>query len=158
MLRLGENWLDLDDYQVETLRRSALQIDAQPSHYLRSISSATTTDKPGTANRGSARGRSRRPRRDRWGFRLDNPFRQPLSSQRLSKIPCVRRNYGVKALKDYEEPEARDWRQDADDPVRIALNLSERLARFRESNAGKALQVVLFLIFIAIMCVTDGCR
>ncbi len=32
---LGESWLELDEYQLETLRRSILQIDAHPSYYLR---------------------------------------------------------------------------------------------------------------------------
>lgn len=146
---LGQAWLDLDEYQVETLRRSVLQIDAHPSHYLKL---AEAGEAPATVNKGKARGRSARPRRDRWGLRVDRPARP-----RLTGGPPLYRRYGVKSLKDYEEPEPRDWRQDLDSPERLALNMAERFSKFRESNAGKALQVVLFLLFVAIMCVTDGC-
>lgn len=148
---LGETWLELDEYQVETLRRSVLQIDAHPSHYLKSIAPTAASEMSTAISRGSARRCSPRRRRDRWGFRRVEPARPALHK------PPLHRSYGVKALKDYRESEARRPRQNADDPARMVLNMSERFARFRESDEGKALQVILFLLFVAIMCVTDGC-
>ena len=141
--RLSDVWLELDEYQLEALRRSVLQIDAHPSHYLTPSAHAAA---PKTPSSGQSGRRARRRRRDRWGLRQSAPARQSLY-----------RMYGAKSLKDYKEPEPRSWHQDADDPVRMVLNLSERFSKFRESDAGKALQVVLGLILFAILCVTDGC-
>ncbi len=141
---LGESWLELDEYQLETLRRSILQIDARPSYYL---SPPTVAEARPTAavNTGRSGRRSASRRRDRWGLRRGEPARQPLD-----------RMYGTKALKNYKEPEPRDWREDLNSLDRWLLGTSERLARFRESDAGKALQVVLFLILLALMCLTDS--
>jgi len=141
--RLSDAWLALDEYQLEALRRSALQIDAHASHYLTPNSSAPT---PKTPPSGRAGRRSSRRRRDRWGMRPGAPARLPLY-----------RMYGAKSLKDYKEPDPPDWRETLDSPQRLALSLSERLEHFRESDAGIALQVVLFLLCMAIMCVSEGC-
>lgn len=140
---LGENWLDLDEYQLDALRGSILQIDAHPSHYLARAEAQKT---PAAPIKGNAGRRAARQQRDRWGLRRDYS-----PGHRLYGL------YGAKSLKNYREPAARIGRQNADDPIRMALNMSERFAKFRESDAGKALQVVLFLFFVAIMCVTDGC-
>lgn len=141
--RLSDAWLALDGYQLEALRRSALQIDAHPSHYLtpNSPAAALMTQPSGRVGRLSSR-----RRRDRWGLRQSVPARLPLY-----------RMYGAKSLKDYKEPEPPDWRESLDSPQRLALSLSERLENFRESDAGKALQVALFLLCVAIMCVSEGC-
>ena len=153
---LGQAWLELDEYQLEALRRSMLQIDAHPSHYLRLVEAIET---PAAVDRGNVRGRSARPRRDRWGLQRSTRLRRDRWGLRRgdsARQPLFRR-YGAKSLKDYQEPEPRDPHQDADDPVRLVFNMAERFSKFRESDAGKALQVVLFLLFIAIMCVMDGC-
>lgn len=142
---LGEEWLALDEYQLDALRRSILQIDAHASHYLRL---ADAKEKPEPVNKGAARGRFTRTRRDRWGLRLrqDNSPRQPLY-----------RLYGAKSLKDYEEPEPKDWRQDMGDPERWLLVTSERVGKFLNSGAGKATQAVLILLLAALLCIMDAC-
>ena len=139
---LGEEWLAVDEYQLDALRGSILQIDAHASHYLRL---ADAKEKPDTVNKGSARGRFTRTRRDRWGLRLrqDNSSRQPLY-----------RLYGAKSLKAYEEPEPRDWRQDLDNPERGLLVTSERVGKFLNSGAGKATQAVLILLLAALLCIS----
>ena len=97
---LGESWLELDEYQLETLRRSILQIDAHPSYYLAPLTLAEA--RPTSAvNTGRSGRRLTSQRRDRWGLRRGEPARQPLY-----------RMYGTKSLKDYQEPEPRDWRED----------------------------------------------
>ena len=136
---LSANWLDFDDYQVEALRGSSLQIDARPSYYL----SPTTQAEAGGGNAGR---RSARPRSDRWGLRQGRSARQPLY-----------RLYGAKSLKDYQEPEPRDWRRDLDSPERWLLEMSQRLGRFLNSGSGKAAQAVLILLLAALLCVMDAC-
>ena len=124
-----------------------LQIDAHPSRYL---TQSAPADAPKTPPAGQA---GRRRRRDRWGLRRDRAGLRPSAPARLP----LYRMYGAKSLKDYEEPDAPDWREGLDSPQRLALSISERLENFRESDAGKALQVVLCLILSAILCVMDGC-
>ena len=148
--RLGDDWLELDEYQLEALRRSVLQIDAHPSHYLTPNSPAGTSTAPSSGRAGR---RSPRRRRDRWGLRRDRGGLRQIASARQPLF----RAYGVKSLKDYKEPEPPDWREDLDSPQRLALSISERLENFRESDAGKALQVLLFLLGVAIICVSEGC-
>lgn len=141
---LGESWLSLDDYQVETLRRSMLQIDAHPSFYLMPTDAGSTT---AAADRANAGGRpASQPSVDRWGFRQGDSARQPLY-----------RLYGAKSLKDYKEPEPRDWRQDLDSPERWLLEKSQRVGSFLNSCSGKTAQAVLILLLAAILCVIDAC-
>ena len=153
---LSETWLQLDEYQVEALRRSMLQIDAHASHYLKSTQARETPTAP---TGGSAGRRSGRQRRDRWGLSRSTPLQRDrwgLGRGSSARLPLFRK-YGAKSLKNYNEPEPRASGQSADDPVRLALNMAARFSKFRESNAGKALQVVLILLFVAITCVMDGC-
>ncbi|MYD09629.1 MAG: hypothetical protein F4X02_06260 [Chloroflexi bacterium] len=152
--QLSDAWLELDEYQLEALRRSVLQIDAHPSRYL---TQSAPADAPKTPPAGQA---GRRRRRDRWGLRRDRAGlrwdRAGLRPSGSARQPLFRA-YGAKSLKSYKEQEAPDWREGLDSPQRLALSISERLENFRESDAGKALQVVLCLILSAILCVMDGC-
>lgn len=142
--QLGDTWLDLDEYQVETLRRSILQIDAHPSHYLTQVE---TSPAPAAVTKGSGGGRQASRRNvDRWGFRRDVSSRQPAY-----------RLYGARSLKDYREPEPRDRRRDLDSPERWLLEKSERIGRFLNSVSGKTIQAILILLLAALLCVIDAC-
>ena len=144
---LGEAWLELDEYQVETLRRSMLQIDAHPSHYLMPQAPAAIEKTGPAVNEGSARGSSARRRSvDRWGFSRGAQSRQPLY-----------RLYGAKSLKDYQEPEPRVRRRDLDSPERWLMDRSKRVGKFLNSCSGKTAQAVLILLLAAVLCVIDSC-
>lgn len=143
---LSQVWLALDDYQVETLRRSMLQIDARPSRYLTPHAPAAA-EKATAVKKGSARaGLTGRRRADRWGIAPGDSPRQPLY-----------RLYGAKSLKDYREPEPGSRRRDPDSPERWLLDRSKRVGRFLNSCSGKTAQAVLILLLAALLCVIDSC-
>ena len=73
---LSDAWLRLDEYQVETLRRSILRIDAHPSHYLGLKAAGQSTPAVNKGRRGRRAASQRRL--DRWGFPKSDGPRQPL--------------------------------------------------------------------------------
>ncbi len=117
--RLGCDWLELDAYQLHELRRSILQIDAYPSHYLalrRGIHAKQETHaNPNSRHRrldnsylrgtseseGFRRAYSRSssgPDRSQWKHRRS---RQPIPERRYG-ARSLRRNYDMSRYHDAE--------------------------------------------------------
>ncbi len=143
---LSEAWLDLDEYQMEELRRSILQIDAHPSLYLTANAPAEVKAAPENVKPRPVHIRqSRRRATSRPWYAQSEPDRPPMFRQ-----------YGAKALKGYREPEPRDWRDDLDSAERWLLEMSDRIQRFRNSAEGKAAGALFFLLLAALFCLMDA--
>ncbi|MCY3780097.1 MAG: hypothetical protein OXG78_07305 [Chloroflexi bacterium] len=145
--RLSGDWLELDPYQLEALRRSILQIDAYASHYL-------------TPQRGPYAKQEMRPKPISRYQRLASSYLRGTSEaegfRRAYSGPSTYRRYGASSLRRFREVDAEERQVDSDDPFVQILNLSTRISRFFDSDAGKALKFVFFLLLIAVLCMTDA--
>ena len=146
--RLSGDWLELDPYQLEALRRSILQIDTFASHYL-------------TPQRAPYAKQEARPKPISRYQRLASSYLRGTSEaegfRRAYSRPSTHyRRYGASSLRRFRERDAEERQVDWDDPFEAMLNLSTRISRFLSSDAGKAFRVVFFLLLSALLCLLDA--
>ena len=142
--RLSEQWLALDPYQVEELRRSSLQIDAQESLYLspkqEAASTAAAFDQtaPRSERRAtryvSSAGANYHRSKEAMEFRRAYAPRPPRS-----RAPGYRRY--ANSLRRYREEEAVERPVDPDDPVAWLMHFSRRSDEFFKTCLGKVPEV-----------------
>ncbi len=146
---LSEQWLALDPYQVEELRRSSLQIDAQESLYLSPKQEAASersafdqtaprSDRPATRYVSSAGGNYHRST-EAMEFRRAYAPRPPRS-----RSPGYRRY--ADSLRLYREEQAAARRADPDDPIGWLMHFSRRSDEFFKTCLGKVVKFVLALL------------
>ena len=152
--RLSEQWLELDSYQVEELRRSFLQIDAHESLYLTpshgSSSSGAEIDR--TAPRQARRptryegsvGAYRRVSSEAMGFRRAYAQRPPQA-----RWPGYRRY--AESLHSYREENPERRVGISDDPFAWMMQQSRRADEFFQTGLGKVTKFVLALLLIILL-------
>ncbi len=148
--RLGSDWLELDPYQIEELRRSFLQIDARPSLYLlpdQEIESA------GSALQGPVSRYERLAGAYLQGSREAGEFRRAYTQR-----PSSYHRYGASSLRRFREPDAEPRPNDFDDPFAQVLDLSRRIEEFFQTPRGKVLKFVLAMLLVAFILSLGGSR
>ncbi len=136
--RLSGDWLELDLYQLEELRRSILRIDAYASCYL------TPQRPPYASQERSAEKISRRvllanrnspfSNRSRWKRRIPGP-------------PLPERRYGARSLRRNQAPSENRGEE--------RLSLGDRASDLFEdafvNHPGKVIMAILLLMFIVLV-------
>ena len=142
--RLSEQWLKLDSYQVEELRRSFLQIDAYASHYLTPDHEAAPAgaaldrtaprqERRPTRYDGSA-GAYRRVSSEAMGFRRAYAQRSPQA-----RWPGYRRY--AESLRRYREENPERRVDISDDPFAWMMQQSRRADEFFRNWPGQGCKV-----------------
>ena len=160
--RLSGEWLRLDPYQLEELRRSALQIDARASLYLTPSREAA----PENAGRLAAT-----PRRARQLSRYETlaggylrgsqeaaDFRRAFARQPNNASKYAYRRYGAGALRSYREGVPDRPQLDSGDPFAVMLHLSARAEEFFATAKGKVVKFILVLLLIVFLYAIRGSR
>ncbi|MCY3780096.1 MAG: hypothetical protein OXG78_07300 [Chloroflexi bacterium] len=153
--RLSSDWLDLDPYQLEVLRRSVLQIDAYPSHYLTPqrapYAREATRPKPISRYRRLAssyhRGTS-----EAEGFRraYSRPSTGPNRSQwkhRRPRQPIPERRYGARSLRRNRDMS----RHHGEKRLSIRAKAGELFEDLFVNHPGIVIAVLLTLMLILLL-------
>ena len=152
--RLSEQWLELDPYQVEELRRSFLQIDAHESLYL--------TPSHDSSSSGAEIDRTA-PRRRRWATSRESPagasyrasseameFRRAYAQRPAqARWPGYRRY--AESLRRYREENPERRVDISDDPFAWMMQQSRRADEFFKTGLGKVAKFVLALLLIILL-------
>lgn len=139
--KIGSEWLALDPYQIDELRRSSLQIDAYASQY---ISPVFDTISRGPAQQRPMTRYERLARAYLGGSDEAEGFRRAYA--RRSEY----RRYGRASSQRRRESGAEERRIDWDDPVDAMLQLSARSREFFKSPRGKVVKIVSWTLIIII--------
>lgn len=137
---LGGDWLELDPYQIEELRRSSLQIDAHASLYVSPGSDAVSG--------GAAQQRSKSRYERLVGAYLRGSDEAEGFRRAYSRRPR-RGRYVADSLRRYRERDAELPLVDSDDPIAWLLRLSSRSEEFFQTTRGKVLKFVLVMLAVA---------
>ena len=138
--RLSSDWLELDEYQLDELRRSILQIDAHASHYLRPGESTSPASRP-TAFReqpGSSSAPARISQRRAAGR---TPRARPLSSYQ----------YGMRALRSRRRTRTRQGAQLTIRPPSWRQQIGHLFDDFWTNHPVEAVTVVLVTVFCCLV-------
>lgn len=148
--RLGSDWLELDPYQIEELRRSFLQIDAHESLYL---SPDQEFQPAGAALQGPVSRYERLAGAYLQGSREAGEFRRAYTRRHSSY-----HRYGASSLRRFRERDVEPRRDDLDDPFAQILHLSRRIEEFFQTPRGKVLKFVLTMLLVAFILSLGGSR
>ena len=136
--RLSSDWLELDPYQLEELRRSTLRIDAYASHYIMPQRPPYASQEPSAkqTSRNELRANRNSPfsNRSRWKRRIPGP-------------PLPERRYGARSLRRDQVPSENRGKE--------RLSLGDRASDLFEdafvNHPGKVIFVILLLMFIVLI-------
>lgn len=141
--RLSSDWLELDPYQLEALRRSVLQIDAHASWYL------TPQPAPNAEQEAAAAQTSRYemlansyvhgPNRSQWKRRRPRP-------------PLTERRYGARALRR-NRPAPRYTVEYFEERMTFGDKATEFIEDIFVNHPGKVICVILLLMLIGLFVI-----
>lgn len=148
---LSSDWLELDPYQIEELRRSFLQIDAHASLYLSPDQEPEST---GAALEGTVSRREQLAGSFVRGSREAGEFRRAFADRPADQSYGARRRRRRRLELDEQE---RRISFD-EDPLGATLAASERVEQFFQSDLGGVVKFVLILIAAALYCIISASR